>query len=414
MIKLHDYRFFIFEWRFLLYGFLMSFWSSLGQTFFISLFSQEIRNNLNLSHGQFGFYYAIATLASAVTLFWLGKTADKLTVKKLSIFTILCLCFASFHFSTISSITFLVLGIFFLRLFGQGMMYHVYSTAITRRYEKFRGRALAISGFGLHIAEAGLPIIVMITIVNYNWKLVWVILPIITLITFLPFVSKLTTNNHTLTKQHNFDLNFNKKESKSPSYKRIDVIFDTAFWFVIIWIIIIPAFIITGIFFHQIFIANSFNISLIEWSSNYVWYAISATFGAMFSGILIDKFSAHKVTFLTQLPMIISCYFLLNLDNQFSIILFFLFFGLSSGMTPPLFNSLIAERYGTKWLGEIKSLALPLTVFSSALSPSLLGLLIDKNYNINELTYFLLILSSLSFTTSLILFNIFKNCKFKK
>ena len=84
MIKIHDYRFFIFEWRFLLYGFLMSFWSSLGQTFFISLFSQEIRNNLNLSHGEFGFYYAIATLASAVTLFWLGKIADKLSVKKLS------------------------------------------------------------------------------------------------------------------------------------------------------------------------------------------------------------------------------------------------------------------------------------------------------------------------------------------
>ena len=82
-------------------------------------------------------------------------------------------------------------------------------------------------------------------------------------------------------------------------------------------------------------------------------------------------------------------------------------------MTPPVFNSLIAERYGTKWLGEIKSLALPLTVFSSALSPSLLGFLIDKNFSINELTYILLILSSLSFTTSLILFNILKNYKFK-
>ena len=82
--------------------------------------------------------------------------------------------------------------------------------------------------------------------------------------------------------------------------------------------------------------------------------------------------------------MIFSCYFLFNLNNQFSIILFFYFFGLASGMTPPVFNSLIAERYGTKWLGEIKSLALPLTVFSSALSPSLLGFLIDKNFSINN------------------------------
>ena len=412
MIKINKNSFFSLEWHFLLYGFLMSFWSSLGQTFFISLFSQEIRIGLNLSHGEFGFYYAIATLASAITLFWIGKLADKLSVRRLSLFTIIFLCFASFHFSTVTSITFLILGIYFLRLFGQGMMYHVYSTAVTRRYHKFRGRALAISGFGLHLAEAGLPIIVMFFIIHYNWKLIWIIFPIVALITFVPFVSNLTTENSREKKDYDLDLKF-KKENEIISFRRIDIIYDIAFWLVIIWIILIPAFIITGIFFHQIFIANSFNIDLLFWSSNYIWYAISAILGSLFSGILIDKFSAHKVTSISQLPMIFSCYFLFNLNNQFSIILFFLFFGLASGMTPPVFNSLIAERYGTKWLGEIKSLALPLTVFSSALSPSLLGFFIDKNFSINNLTYILLILSSLSFTTSLILFNILKNYKFK-
>ena len=63
----------------------MSFWSSIGQTFFISLFSLEIRTELSLSHGEFGGYYAIATIVSAVTLFWLGKLADKLTVFRLSL-----------------------------------------------------------------------------------------------------------------------------------------------------------------------------------------------------------------------------------------------------------------------------------------------------------------------------------------
>ena len=68
------------EWRFLLYGLLMSFWSSLGQTFFISLFSQDIRAALELTHGEFGSYYAFATTASALTLFWLGKLADTVSV----------------------------------------------------------------------------------------------------------------------------------------------------------------------------------------------------------------------------------------------------------------------------------------------------------------------------------------------
>ena len=83
------------EWRFLLFGFLMSFWSSLGQTFFISLFSSEIRADLGLSHGGFGSYYAIATTASALTLFWLGKLADTVSVPRLSVMTLGGVCLAA-------------------------------------------------------------------------------------------------------------------------------------------------------------------------------------------------------------------------------------------------------------------------------------------------------------------------------
>ena len=38
------------------------FWSSLGQTFFISLFSHDIRTSLDLTHGEFGSYYALQQL----------------------------------------------------------------------------------------------------------------------------------------------------------------------------------------------------------------------------------------------------------------------------------------------------------------------------------------------------------------
>ena len=149
------------EWRFLLYGMLMSFWSGFGQTFFISLFSAEIRQDLSLSHGDFGSYYAIATTASAITLFWLGKLADTISVPRLSFITLGGVCLAAMYFSTVGSVLALTFGIYFLRLSGQGMMYHVYSTAISRRYIATRGRALAISGFGMNIGEAFFPIFVI-------------------------------------------------------------------------------------------------------------------------------------------------------------------------------------------------------------------------------------------------------------
>ncbi len=410
----NKYNLLFVEWRFLLYGFLMSFWSSLGQTFFISLFSGEIRNDLNLSHGEFGSFYAIATIASAITLFWLGKLADTISVKILSIFTLFSLCIASLHFSTINSVFYLIIGIYFLRLFGQGMMYHVYSTAITRRYDAIRGKALAVSGFGLHIAEAALPFVVTILLIYLNWKYIWLIFPAIAFFTFMPFIK-------TLTKKTSFQKGLIKDRQKDEtkilgikSYRRNEIIKDIGFWAVLLWIILIPPFTITGIFFHQIYIANINNIDLIFWSSNYIWYAFSAIFGAFFSGTLIDKYTAHKVASISQIPMLFACFFLWQVSIPLFTILFFTFFGLASGMTPPVFNVLIAERYGTKWLGEIKAMALPLTVFSSALSPFILGLMIDDGYKFSDIVFFLFFLSSLSFTTPLILFNLFRNFKYNK
>ena len=167
------------EWRFLTYGVMMSFWSSIGQTFFISLFSLEIRTELSLSHGQFGGYYAVATMISALTLFWLGKQADKLTVFHLSLITIIALTLSGIFFSFITGIFTLVFGLYLLRLFGQGMMTHVYSVAIARRYKATRGRALAITGMGINIAESVGPPIIVFMLTSVGWRQVWVIIPLI-------------------------------------------------------------------------------------------------------------------------------------------------------------------------------------------------------------------------------------------
>ena len=40
--------------RVLLFGFIFTFFSSFGQSFFLGLFNPSIRNELNITHGQFG------------------------------------------------------------------------------------------------------------------------------------------------------------------------------------------------------------------------------------------------------------------------------------------------------------------------------------------------------------------------
>ncbi|MEK9861225.1 MAG: MFS transporter, partial [Alphaproteobacteria bacterium] len=119
--------FFKSQWQFLLFGFLLAFFSSPGQTFFISLFSGVIRDELNLSHGDFGTIYAMGTLASAATLIPLGRLVDTIKLRVIALAIIIGLTAAALHFSFVHSVITLGFGIYLLRLSGQGMMTHLYA-----------------------------------------------------------------------------------------------------------------------------------------------------------------------------------------------------------------------------------------------------------------------------------------------
>ena len=54
------------ELKWLASGFLMTFFSGFGQTYFIALFAGELMSELSLTDGQFGSLYTAGTLASAV------------------------------------------------------------------------------------------------------------------------------------------------------------------------------------------------------------------------------------------------------------------------------------------------------------------------------------------------------------
>ena len=176
----------------IIFGFIFTFFSSFGQSFFLGLFNAPIRNELGISHGQFGNIYATATIFSSLLLIWVGKKIDEYQILNYSFFVIILLFLSSLFFSFINSIYFLALGIFLMRFSGQGLMSHTSTTTISRFFEKSRGKALSAIWFGLSSAEFILPVLVTYLFVIYSWRFVWQGIAIL-IILFLPL--KLTKSN---------------------------------------------------------------------------------------------------------------------------------------------------------------------------------------------------------------------------
>ena len=142
--------------KIIFFGFIFTFFCSFGQSFFLGLFNTDIRNELNISHGQFGTIYAAATICSSIVLIWYGKKIDEFKLFNYALIAIIFLSISSFLFSKISNIYFLIFAIFLMRFSGQGLMSHTATTATSRFFDKRRGKALSAIWFGCGFFSEGL------------------------------------------------------------------------------------------------------------------------------------------------------------------------------------------------------------------------------------------------------------------
>ena len=366
----------------IIFGFIFTFFSSFGQSFFLGLFNSSIRETLSITHGQFGSIYASATLLSSFILIWVGKKIDDINIFRFALYVTLLLAFSCFFFSKISSIVFLFIAVFLMRFSGQGLMSHTATTTISRFFTKSRGKALSIGWFGLSTAEFILPVLIVYLLTLTAWQNIWLSISVLILF-FLPFTSFVLIKNLNFDSREDVnDQNFVEKEIKN--WTRVEVLKDYRFYIVCLNMLAMP-WIATGVFVYQSYITESKEWGEFVIAQSFMAYSVLSVITLLGSGFLIDKFTSRKLLIFMNIPLLISMLVLFYLDVSISAFIFLGLIGISNGLANVLGSSTWAEIYGVKYIGSIKALTTALMVFSTAFGTALFGLLIDKGFTIEQI-----------------------------
>ncbi len=358
-------------------GVLLTFLSSFGQTFFISVFAGEIRAEFGLSHGEWGGIYTLGTGLSALVMVWAGGLTDLFRVRGLGALVLLLLTGACL-FMALNPVWWLLPAVIFtLRFAGQGMTSHIAVVAMSRWFIATRGKALSVATLGFAAGEALLPLIFVALMIHYDWRLLWGLAGIIA-VAGIPILLLLLRNERT---PQSMAHHSQSTGMEARHWTRNQTMRHFLFWFMIPALLGPSAF-NTAFFFHQVHFADIKNVAHVDLVAMFPFYTAVSITAMVLSGWALDRLGTARLMPMSQLPMVLAFLLFAQADGPIATFLGFFFLGLTTGMNTTLPNAFWAEFYGTRNIGSIKAMAAAIMVLGSAIGPGLTGLGIDLGLGI--------------------------------
>lgn len=370
------------------FGFLLTFFSSFGQTFLVSLFVPEVLKDFELTNASFGSVYAAATLASAFCLTWAGRYIDQLDLRKFSWLVISGLALALLVFSQATHIAVLAIALWGMRLFGQGLTSHTAITTMARYFEHARGKAISITTLGFPAGSAIFPLFIALGIEAMGWRYTLVVSAILVVAVLSPLIPYLLREVETdpeafrkIQEEQQLATDSDTLKQQKPSYKEIFT--SRTFWLIAPGSMAIP-FMNTAFFFYQIPLAEAKGWTA-EWvAASFVGYSIASALCMLAAGSLIDRLSAVRLFPYFLFPLLGALVLVITFDSAWITPVYLILIGISSGFGNTIKSAVQAELFGVEFLGTIRSLFTALMVVSTALGPAIFGFLLDGGLSFEQ------------------------------
>ncbi len=369
--------------RFLCFGLLLSASASFGQTFFVSLYMGEVRGAFDLSHGDVGTIYSVATLLSGLTMIWFGRLIDVVPLRPLAIAVSAGMILACLTMAWTPAVWAVAIAFYLLRLCGQGLMSHTSVTGTLRAFDADRGKAVGVISFGQPLGEGLLPLLAVALIAAIGWRATWGVYAGYLLLVLIPVIYLLLAG---AVGRMGAPQNRGERHYVGRQWSRGEMLRDGRFY-LMLPALLAPSYVSTGLIFHQAHLAEAREWSLAWIATCFIGYAVAKAFTAVLLGPLVDRWTARRLARVYLLPLAASAAILAAVQHEAGALVYLALLGAGSGASFTVINAMWAEIYGVAHLGAIRSIAAVLSSLGSALAPASMGWLIDGGASVAMLAW---------------------------
>ncbi len=362
----------------LTYGFALTFFSSFGQTYFVSMFGDAIKGDFALDDEEWGRYYSLATVASGLLLIWIGRTIDHVDLRWFSLAAGLGVATSCCVMGLIHAAWLLPLGFFAVRFTGQGLMSHAAFTSMARYFEHARGKATTIAALGFPVGSAVFPLFAVLLLSHFEWRDAWLLCGL-ALFVVLPVVVLTLLRGHKARHEALLDSIARPSEDAdrpvARQWTRAQVLRDARFYMILSATLAAP-FLLTGLIFHQLELALAKG-----WTTEWLAGCFVTFGGAHFVVSLvmipiIERIDERRLLPFCVLPLAGAMLTLALFDHPVSAIVYLGLGGATIGATIPVSTSLFADMYGVLHYGAIRSITTAAMVWATGAAPWAMGILL--------------------------------------
>lgn len=348
-----------------------------GQTAGISVFTDPLITDLDISRTQLSTAYLVATLAGAACLPLVGRAIDRYGVRGLVTASAVLLGTVLVGCSFVGSLPGLTVGFVGLRLTGQGALGLLASTTVALWFDRGRGTALgvmsALGSAGISLA----PILTERLIAATDWRTAWLVQGLTIWAVLIPVgLLGLRGRPPRPAPQRHAAEGDGRHGDRDTGWTVGAAMRTAAFW-TIIAAVCCQGLLTTAVAFHQVSLLGEHGLSPTEAAANFLPQTLAGLVAAFALGSLSDRVAPRIVLAASMAGLAAGLLCVPLIGPGLSAVGFGMLIGASANGIRTLEASIVPAYFGTGHLGALRGVVHAATVASTAFGPILLSLAHD-------------------------------------